>query len=168
MTRCAVLLMTSFLITGCGADGLPTAPSMPGSALTPVQDTVSGKSLAIVSVETFTVSSAPVVFPVSGVRISYIPRIRLKENSGATGILITSIDFHLDDIGATGNLPKWPVRKRIEAGGTRDLIEDVYGEAEFEMDSSLQTARVSVTITFIDDQQHLGSVSAVSDVMISQ
>jgi hypothetical protein len=36
------------------------------------------------------------------------------------------------------------------------------------MDSSLQTGRVSVSITFIDDQQLVGSVSATTNVTISK
>jgi hypothetical protein len=164
MTRHAMILLASLLATRCG-DTLPTRPSPP--VIAPQPASVPGKSTALVTVEDFTVTSAPVRFS-SGVRISYIPRIRLKVGSGSPGILVTSIDFHLEDIGATGNVPPWPFRKRVEPGTTRDLIEDFYGEPEFEMDSSAQTSRVSVAITFLDDEQHLASVNATSEVTISQ
>lgn len=78
--------------------------------------------------------------------------------SGTTAVSITLVTFNLDALGPHGRVPDWrPFGKRLEPGGTRDLIEEVTGGPEFEMDSAEQARRVSVEIEFTDDEQRHGS-----------
>jgi len=78
---------------------------------------------------------------------------------------VTSINFHLDDIGPAGTVPPWQVKKRVDAGTTRDMISpDVYGDYELLISGHTDAQRVSVVISFTDDAGRTGSLSAATTV----
>lgn len=136
---------------------IPPAPPVPSPSPTPIPP---GPSTAVVAVEAFAVSGT-----IRGDWFNYRPTVRLTETSGKSGAWVTSLSFHLDDIGPAGNVPVWNVRKRIEAGATRDMIGiGSYGDPDFEIESRTSAARVSVVIRFTDDEGRPGSVSAAANV----
>lgn len=144
--------------TPTSASPAPTAPNpSPTPSPTPIPP---GPSIAVISVEAFAVGGTT-----RGDWFNYRPTVRLNETSGQSGAWVTSLSFHLEDIGLAGNVPVWNVRKRIEAGATRDMIGiGSYGDPDFEIESRTSAARVSVVIRFTDDEGRPGSVTAFADV----
>jgi hypothetical protein len=116
--------------------------------------------VASLAVEAFTVIGSR-----NGEWFEFQPALRLTETSGKSGAWVTSLNFHLDDIGPAGGVPGWPVHKRVDAGATRDMIDpDVYGDYEFSISGRTDAQRVSVVISFTDDEGRTGSVAAVTTV----
>lgn len=65
---------------------------------------------------------------------------------------------HLEGVGPWGNVPNWRVFKRVGAGTSREMIEDLYGEPEFSIDGA--AAADSVSVAFRDDAGRRGVVTA--------
>jgi hypothetical protein len=83
-------------------------------------------SVAALEVSAFTVSRWS-----NGDTFDFGPTLRLTETSGKSGAWVTSLEFHLDDMGPAGNVPVWPVRKRVDAGTTRKISPYLRGDYEF-------------------------------------
>lgn len=98
-------------------------------------------------------------------RFLYRPQLTLAETSGRSRASIKKIVFELLDVGAAGQaLPLWHLPD-VPASGTISLVTGKNGQAPwFEIDSSGNTSRVSVAISFVDDAGSGGLVSAIAPV----
>ena len=98
-------------------------------------------------------------------RFHYWPKLTLSETSGRSAARILKMTFELLDVGPSGLVPH--VRQAIDvpAGGTIVLDENDYDHGPWvEIDSTANASRVSVVISFVDDQGRGGVVSAVAQV----
>jgi hypothetical protein len=157
------LIACALLVTACS--GMPSAPSAPATSVAGPAVPSPGPPVASLAVEAFTVIGSRHDDSLNGEWFEFQPALRLSETSGKSGAWVTSINFHLDDIGPAGAVPPWGVKKRVDAGATRDMIgPDVYGDYEFSISGHTDAQRVSVVISFTDDQGRSGSVTAVATV----
>jgi hypothetical protein len=152
------LIACALLVTACS--GMPSAPSAPAISVVGPPAPSPGRPVASLAVEAFTVIGSR-----NGEWFEFLPTLRLTETSGQSGAWVTSLNFHLDDIGPAGRVPGWPVDKHVAAGATRDMIDpDVYGGYEFSISGHTDAEHVSVVISFADDEGRAGSVTAVAAV----
>jgi hypothetical protein len=134
-----------------------------GPALVEVYD-VAANAPATVEIDSFTITSRLTYF---GGRADYVyrPLIQLRETGGTNSATVTSVAFHLDGIGASGNVPPWRVSKTIDAGSSLRLINpDVSGDYEIELSSSNEVDTVSVVITYRDIANREATVSGTAAV----
>ena len=98
-------------------------------------------------------------------RFRYWPKLTLAETSGRSPASVKKILFELVDVGSAGQvLPVWNVSE-VPAGDTISLVTGKNGQAPwFEIESSGDASRVSVSISFVDDQGRGGMVSAIAPV----
>ena len=96
-------------------------------------------------------------------RFRYWPKLTLAETSGRSPASIKKILFELVDVGSAGQvLPIWNVSE-VLAGDTISLVTGKNGQAPwFEIESSGDASRVSVSISFVDDRGRGGMVSAIA------
>ena len=152
------LIACAVLATACS--GMPIAPSAPATSVGGPPAPSSGPPVASLAVDAFTVIGSR-----TEDWFEFQPALRLTETSGKSGAWVTSMNFHLDDIGPAGSVPAWPVHKRVNAGATRDMIDpDVYGDYELLISGHTDAQHVSVVISFADDEGRAGSVTAVAAV----
>ncbi len=144
-----------------GADGATGIALVEAYTLASPPSPLPSNLKANVAVQSFTVIGKR-----EGGRFIYRPLLRLVETSGAGTATIAWVEFKLEGAGVAGRVPTWAVFKRIEAGGTLDVINpNVYGDWEFEFDSgTIQADYVSVAITYLDSNNRTGSVSAITRV----
>ena len=155
------LIACALLVTACG--GMPSAPSAPATSVAGPPAPSPGQPVASLAVEAFTVIGSRHFDSFNGEWFEFQPALRLTETSGQSGAWVTSMNFHLDDIGPAGSVPPWQVKKRVNAGATRDMIDpDVYGDYELLISGHTDAQRVSVVISFTDDEGRTGSVVAVA------
>jgi hypothetical protein len=147
--------LVAFALFATACSGAPIA----SSPLAPILSPAPGPSVAALEVSAFTVSRWG-----NGGTFDFGPTLRLTETSGKSGAWVISLEFHLDDIGAAGNVPAWSVRKRVDAGMTREINPYLGGDYEFWILRRPDAERVSVVISFTDDEGRNGSVSAVTAV----
>ena len=152
------LIACALLVTACS--GMPSAPSAPATSVAGPPAPSPGRPVASLAVEAFTVIGSR-----NGEWFEFQPALRLTETSGKSGAWVTSMNFHLDDIGPAGAVPPWQIKKRVDAGATRDMIDpDVYGDYELLISGHTDAQRLSVVISFTDDEGRTGSVVAVATV----
>ena len=157
------LIACALLVTACS--GMPSAPSAPATSVAGPPAPSPGRPVASLAVEAFTVIGSRHFDSYNGEWFEFQPALRLTETSGKSGAWVTSMNFHLDDIGPAGAVPPWQVTKRVDAGATRDMIDpDVYGDYELLISGHTDAQRVSVVISFTDDEGRTGSVVAVATV----
>jgi hypothetical protein len=104
------------------------------------------------------------VILIEGREFIYIPVGRLREITGTSGITITSMNFHLNGIGASGNVPPLRFHRSIPAGGSADLNPPVYGDYSFEISGSTYSSSFTISISFIDDAGREGTLTATATV----
>ena len=101
-----------------------------------------GRPVASLAVEAFTV-----IVSRNGEWFELQPALRLTETSGKSGAWVTSMNFQLDEIGPAGAVPPWQVKKRVDAGATRDMIDpDVYGDYKLLISGHTDAQRVSLVM----------------------
>lgn len=143
----------------CGGIQSPTGPAPPSLAAPPEASPPLGPSIAVLTVEAFTVKSSR-----CGSWFCSVPALRVTEASGKSAARITALQFDLN-AGPDGRAPIWNVSKVVPAGGTLNLIGQLYGEPEFEISSDkVDATTVSVAIAFLDEQGRQGSLNAVAAV----
>ena len=116
----------------------------------------------IAPVETITVQSFTIIKERIGNRYYYRPQLGLAETSGKSAVTVTQLQFYLEDFGPAGRFPPWLVAKVIQAGQVREIIDyvgGIGGYPEFEMDSSDNGRIVSLSISYVDSQKRIGSIS---------
>src|SRR5262249_17749908 len=101
---------------------------------------------------------AVILIESSGFR--YIPTGRLRETTGTSRITVASIDFHLNGIGALGNVPRCRFHMSIPAGGSVDLNPLVYGDYSFEVSSTTYATSLIISVHFFDDAGRAGMLTA--------
>jgi hypothetical protein len=144
-------------VTVSYADAAGVAGTATANAETP--DVVAGSS-ATLAIRSFTVTGWT-----NGGRFYYWPRLTLAETSGSSGAVIKQMVFELTDTGPEGKVPVVWNPMQVPAGGTLTLDEGDYGDPWLEIDStSANASRVSVVISYVDEQGRGGSISAVADV----
>jgi hypothetical protein len=152
------LIGCALLAAACS--GMPIAPSAPATSVSGPAAPSPGPPVASLAVDAFTVIGSR-----KDDWFEFQPALRLIETSGKSGAWVTAINFHLDDIGAAGSVPPWPVHKRMNAGATRDMIDpDFYGDYEFLISGHTDAQHVSVVISFADDEGRAGSLAATATV----
>ena len=98
-------------------------------------------------------------------RFVYWPKLTLAETSGRSRASIKKIEFELLDAGAAGQSRSFWTVPDIQAGNSLDLVTGKNGGAPwFEIESSANAARVSVMISFVDEEGRGGRVTAISPV----
>ena len=98
-------------------------------------------------------------------RFLYWPKLTLAETSGRSPASIKKIAFELLDVGAATQAPPLWNAPDVRAGDTVSFVTGKGGQAPwFEIDSSGNASRVSVTISFVDDGGRGGLVSAIAPV----
>jgi hypothetical protein len=145
------------MVTVSYADETGIAGTATANAETP--DVVAG-SIATLAIRSFTVTG----WTQSG-RFHYWPKLTLAETSGSSRAVIKQMVFELVDTGPQGKVPIVWNPAQVPAGGTLTLDEGGYGDPWLEIDStSANASRVSVVISYVDEQGRGGSISAVADV----
>lgn len=96
---------------------------------------------------------------------SYIPKLTLNEVTGKSGARVVQMAFRLLEVGATGNVPPYTTDKRVAAGASLPVFHElVYGDPEFEISSRAKSPRVSLVVTYRDDNGNVANVTAIVDV----
>src|SRR5690349_4530448 len=122
---------------GCGVD--VDAATAPPAAVQ--------QARATLTITAFTVAGST---PDGG--YGYIPKLTLNEVGGKSGARVVRMAFRLLEVGATGNVPPWDTDKRVAAGGSLPVFHELlYGDPEFEISSRAKAPRVSLVVTYVDD-----------------
>lgn len=130
------------------------------SAASRVPDVSDGASFASLAIQQFSVGRRQ-----HQGRYVYWPKLTLAETSGRSRAAIRKIAFELLDVGATGPIPPVWTTRDVPAGNTITLVTAGNSQQPwFEIDSTGDAARISVSISFVDEAGRGGVVSAIAPV----
>lgn len=130
------------------------------STAAPAPDLPHRASLAAVAIHQFAVSRRQ-----HQGRFLYWPKLTLGETSGRSRASIKKVEFELLDAGAAGQSRSFWNLPDIQAGNRLDLVTGENSDApRFEIESRANAARVSVAVSFVDEEGRGGRVTAVSSV----
>jgi hypothetical protein len=162
-TAVAVLVGSSF-VAGCGTS--PTIPSHTPS-VTSTTPSPAPTSAAVLSVSRFTATAVPTTNDGS-YKFGYLVRFALAETGGKSGATIQNIETAIEDRFNTG-AGCWRDTLRVPPGGTLETFNTDAGEKWLsycapDAASRTEASRVSLVVTFTDDDGRSSAVQATTSV----
>lgn len=96
----------------------------------------------------------------------YVPTLSVTAPSTARAVLVQRVDFTADDAGVRRLLRgvRYAADRRVQPGGTVDLLSDAGPGESVEIDSPLALASVAALVFYTDDEGQSGIVSATARV----
>lgn len=161
-TAVAILVGSSF-VTGCRSS--PTNPSATPSATSATPSPPA--AAAVLSISAFTATVVPAVND-GAYKFVYFVRFALAETGGKSGATIQNIETAIEDRFNTGP-GCWGDALRVPPGGTLDTFETDAGEKWLSYcspnpASRTEASRVSLVVTFTDDDGRTSTVQAAASV----
>jgi hypothetical protein len=162
-TAVAVLVGSSF-VAGCSTS--PTIPS-PTPSVTSTTPSPAPTSAAALSISRFTATAVPTTNDGS-YKFVYLVRFALAETGGKSGATIQNIETAIEDRFNTGP-GCWRDTLRVPPGGTLDTFDTDAGEKWLsycspDPASRTEASRVSLVVTFTDDDGRSSTVQATTSV----
>ena len=164
-TAVAVLVGSSF-VAGCSTS--PTIPSPTPSVTSTTSSPAAPTSSAVLSISRFTATAAPTTNNGS-YKFEYVIRFALAETGGKSGATIQNIETAIEDRFNTGP-GCWRDTLRVPPGGTLDTFDTDAGEKWLgycapDAASRTEASRVSLVVTFTDDDGRSSTVQATTSVV---
>jgi hypothetical protein len=108
-------------------------------------------------------------FRISGWRdasFHYLPTLSVTAPSTGGAVLVLRVDFTADDAGTRRLLKgvRYAAERRVQPGGTVDLVSEVGAGESVEIDSPLALPSVAALVFYTDDEGQTGIVSATASV----
>ncbi len=152
---CIVALAVVLAATACGSPASPTLTPLgaPGSATpTPPSPLPGALRLEAASV-------IEIQYPGSS-HWFYAPQLWVTETTGVGDIRVISVQFTIP--GFHGRPWTCTTGQRVEAGQTRELLPELYGDYPLTFDETgvRATGDVTVVIGFVDDSGRAGTLTA--------
>jgi hypothetical protein len=163
-------VVVGVLFIGCSQPTSPTVSSpAPSIVPSPAPAPPAPAATSVLAVSRFTVTVVPPAKP--GDAFNYNEKFVLTETSGKSGATVQKIesstdkgDTEITDVGC------WRNTIRVEPGGSLDVFEvgrDSIGDLSYCAPfaaSRTETSRVSIVVTFTDDDGRSGIVQATATV----
>jgi hypothetical protein len=163
-TAVAILVGSSF-VAGCSSS--PTIPSPTPSITSATPSRTAPASAAVLSISGFTATAVPTTND-GGYKFVYLVRFALAESGGKSGATIQNIETAIEDRFNTGP-GCWRDTLRVPPGGTLDIFDTDAGETWLSYCSAnpasrTEASRVSLVVTFTDDDGRSSTVKATTSV----
>ncbi|MGE5198969.1 MAG: hypothetical protein ACM3H9_04965 [Rhodospirillaceae bacterium] len=160
-----LLLCAAFVATSCESPASPT-PVTTTAAREPVTAAAPGPAPAVPPgppAAVLTIVAFTLTRDYAG---DLAPKLDLAETGGSSGALVHRLEFNLADTEFVPRPVVWGKVLAVPAGGTARVVPDlVYGDYEFTYGVPRgYLGRVSVAVSFVDDQGRPGTVTAVAAV----
>jgi hypothetical protein len=165
------IMVGSLFVAGCSQTTSPTVPSSGPSALpSPPPAPSPSAASSVLAVSSFTVTVIPPAKP--GDAFSYAEKFVLTETTRRSGATVQKIESSTDkgDDTEVTDAGCWRNTIRVEPGGSLDVFEvgrDSIGDLSYCAPfaaSRTEASRVSIIVTFTDDDGRSGIVQGTATV----